>query len=157
MVGSFAHKTELVDSMKVTFEAITFAEVEEVSAEMFRKNVYFTAFSRSYWSQMTIASPRFNARLSMYVIPNLVEVLFANAYGGKKFSAEEKEAKMKDLVGEVLNIFGGYFMQKIQAASGDFKLGFPVNAKGFKELPEDSVIVYYLIEDAYPLIVTIVH
>ena len=156
MIGSFAYKQELVDSMKVTFEAITFAEVEEVTAETFRKNVFYTAFSRSYWSQMTIASPRFNAQLAVYVIPNLVEVLFANAYGGREFSADEKEAKMKDLVGELLNIFGGYFMQKIQPESGDFKLGFPQNVKGFKELPEDSAIVYYLVEDMYPLIVTII-
>jgi hypothetical protein len=155
MIGSFAYKQELVDSMKVTFEAITFAEVDEVSADAFRKNVFYTAFSRSYWSQMAVVSPKFNVQISMYVIPNLVETLFANAYGGREFSADEKEVKMKDLVGELLNIFGGYFMQKIQSVSGDFKLGFPQNSKGFKELPDDSAIVYYLIEDMYPLIVTI--
>jgi hypothetical protein len=153
MAEPFAQKIALADSMKATFEAIAFVEIEEVSAETFRKNVFYTAFSRSYWSQVTLAAQDLNAQLAIYVIPDLVDVLYANAYGGCKNADKEKDEKKKDLVAEVLNVFAGVFMHTVRAGLNDFTLGLPQKAKGFKELPETATILYYLIEDIYPLVV----
>ena len=146
-------KEQLCESLRLTFENITFSEVKEVTAEEFRKSVFYTSFSRSFSSKMKISAEKMNAEVCIYVIPNLVEILYDNAYGGQIF--DDKEKKMMDLNGELLNIFVGHFLLNSQDKTGLFKLSVPENSKGFKALPQESMILYFIVEDIYPLIVTV--